>query len=224
VNGEYFCQWIYDLTMQMVEQTLSLAQGLLKREAESVRVLMEALVVVGVAMSFAGSSRPASGSEHHLSHFFEITGIVHDKPYFSHGVDVAYSTVVTAQLREQLLSKPWPQVQYRPDRAAYEAEIARIYGSVARGCIDLQDKVGRYEMDMLPTYREKEAQIRKVLSEMPKASRIQKLLEDVKLDMTEFYHLYGQEKLEDALWYAKELKDRYTVLWMYYDLFGGERK
>ena len=22
--------------------------------------------------------------------------------------------------------------------------------------------------------------------------------------------------------YAKELKDRYTVLWLYYDLFGGQ--
>ena len=27
------------------------------------------------------------------------------------------------------------------------------------------------------------------------------------------------EKLEI---YAKELKDRYTVLWMHYDLFGGQ--
>ena len=53
---------------------------------------MEALVIVGIAMSFAGSSRPASGSEHHLSHFFEITGIVNGEAYFPHGIDVAYST------------------------------------------------------------------------------------------------------------------------------------
>ena len=72
VNDEYFCQEIYDLTVDMVQQTLKLAEGLLKREEESVRVLMEALVIVGVAMSFAGSSRPASGSEHHLSHFLKL--------------------------------------------------------------------------------------------------------------------------------------------------------
>ena len=99
VNGEYLCPYIYDLTMEMVEKTLQLADGLVKREEESVGVLMEALVAVGIAMSFAGSSRPASGSEHHLSHFFEITGIVRGEEYFPHGIDVAYSTFITAGLR-----------------------------------------------------------------------------------------------------------------------------
>ena len=134
VNGEYFCQTIYDLTMDMVQKTLTLGTGILKREEESVKVLMEALVIVGIAMSFAGSSRPASGSEHHLSHFFEITGIVHGEEYFPHGIDVAYSTVVTARLREKLLEQPWPEIQYRPDGEAYRNTLARIYGSVADGC------------------------------------------------------------------------------------------
>lgn len=222
VNGEYFCQEIWDLTAGMVEKTLKLANGLLKRDEESIRVLMEALVTVGIAMSYAGSSRPASGSEHHLSHYFEITGILREEPYFSHGIDVAYSTVVTTKLREMLLSKPWPQVQYRPDRDTYEQEIHRIYGSVAQGCIDLQDKVGRYGKNMLSVYREKEKAIRAVLSEMPKASEIEAMLNAVGLDMADFHKLYSDQKRLDAVWYAKELKDRYTVLWMYYDLFGGE--
>ena len=221
VNGEYFCQQIYDLTMDMVKKTLLLAEGLQNREEESIRVLMEALVIVGVAMSFAGSSRPASGSEHHLSHYFEITGIVRNKPYFSHGIDVAYSTVITAKLRELILSKPWPDVQYRPERSVYEQEIHRIYGSVAQGCIDLQDKTGRYEKDYLPVYKENEAALRSILEEMPKASEIEATLTAVGLDISEFYKLYGKENIADAIAYGKELKDRYSVLWMYYDLFGG---
>ena len=36
------------------------------------------------------------------------------------------------------------------------------------------------------------------------------------------YALYGEEKIHNAILYAKDLKDRYTVLWLYYDLFGGE--
>lgn len=222
VNDEYFCQNIYDLTMDMVHKTLQLADGLLKREEESVKVLMEALVIVGIAMSFAGSSRPASGSEHHLSHFFEITGIVNDEEYFPHGIDVAYSTVVTAELREKLLSNPWPDKQYRLSRENYVAQIDRIYGPVAQGCIALQDKVGLYEKDMLSVYKAKETEIREVLSEMPKAEEIKEMLAAVKLDMNAFYKLYSGSKICDAISYAKELKDRYTVLWMYYDMFGGE--
>ena len=222
VNDEYFCREIYDLTFDMVKKTLALADGLKERKEESVRVLMEALVIVGIAMSFAGSSRPASGSEHHLSHFFEITGLVNGEAYFPHGIDVAYSTVITAALREKLLQQPWPQVQYRPDRAAYVAEMSRIYGPVAEGCIALQDRVGLYEKDMLTVYKAKEAQIRSILAEMPAAGRIREMLEAVGLDMDAFDKMYTPEKVCDAIAYAKELKDRYTVLWLYYDLFGGE--
>ena len=220
VTGESYCQYIYDLTFDMLQKTLQLADGLVRREEESVRVLMEALIIVGIAMAFAGSSRPASGSEHHLSHYFEITGIVRDEPYFCHGIDVAYSTIVTAQLREEILTKAWPAAQYRPTREEYVAEVTRIYGPVAEGCIALQDKVGMYGKDNLSVYLAKEAEIRAILAEMPKASEIAEMLGAVGLNMDEFYKLYTQEKIEDSLWYAKELKDRYTVLWMYYDLFG----
>ena len=37
---------------------------------------MESLVLIGACLTLAGSTRPGSGSEHHLSHYFEITGIV----------------------------------------------------------------------------------------------------------------------------------------------------
>jgi glycerol-1-phosphate dehydrogenase [NAD(P)+] len=223
INGEYFCQYIYDMTMDALLQTLQLAPGLVSRDEKSIQVLMEALVLVGIAMSFAGSSRPASGSEHHLSHFFEIVGIVRDEPYFPHGIDVAYSTVVTAKLREKLLSMPWPDKQYRLEREKYTAQVKQIYGPVAEGCIALQDKVGLYEKDMLSVYKAKETEIRKILAEMPKAEEIQKMLAAVNLNMDAFYKLYSAEKIDNAIFYAKELKDRYTVLWMYYDMFGGER-
>ena len=220
VNGEYFCQYIYDLTFEMIQKTLDLADGLLKREEESIKVLMEALTIVGIAMSFAGSSRPASGSEHHLSHFFEITGIVNKEEYFPHGIDVAYSTVITAGLREQLLKQQWPERQYRPEKEDYLAEMSRIYGPVANGCIALQEKVGLYKKDMLSVYKEKESEIRAILAEMPAANEIETMLNAVELKIDAFYKLYSEKKIADAVAYAKELKDRYTVLWMYYDLFG----
>ena len=220
VNGEYFCREIYDLTFDMVYKTLELAPGLLKRDEESVKVLMEALVVVGIAMSFAGSSRPASGSEHHLSHFFEITGIVHGEEYFPHGIDVAYSTVITAKIREKILNSQYPEKQFRPTRESYVDKIKSIYGSVAEGCIALQDKVGLYGKDMLSVYKAKKDEITEILSEMPTAEEIEKMLAAVELDIGEFYKLYGEEKINNAILYAKELKDRYTVLWMNYDMFG----
>ena len=46
--------------------------------------------------------------------------------------------------------------------------------------------------------------------------------EFLELDLDAFYSLYGEEKINTAIKYAKDLKDRYTVLWLYYDLLGGK--
>ena len=220
VNGEYFCEYIYNTTYKMIENTLNMAEGLLKRNEESIKSLMEALVVVGIMMSFAGSSRPASGSEHHLSHFFEIVGIVNNKPYFPHGIDVAYSTVITARVREKILRLDFPDKIFRISKKEYAEKMSEIYSSVADGCIALQDKVGNYDADRLSVYKEKEQEIKKILSEMPSSSDIKEMLSVAKMDIAEFYDMYGISKINDAISYAKDLKDRYTVLWLYYDLFG----
>lgn len=221
VNGEYFCDYIYNTTYEMIEKTLKTAKGLLNREEESVRAVTEALMIVGIMMSFATNSRPASGSEHHLSHFFEITGIVKNEPYFAHGIDVFYSTYVTAQIREKLVKAAFPSSQYTPSREGYENDIFSVYGSVANGCIALQDKVGSYKKDRVSIYNSREAEVRRVLSEMPSAEEIKAMLSLVELDIDEFYRLYGEEKIKSAIKYAKDLKDRYTVLWMNYDLLGS---
>ena len=57
---------------------------------------------------------------------------------------------------------------------------------------------------------------------MPSAKEILNIISDIELDIDEFYHKYGKEKINDAVYYAKDLKDRFTVLWTYYDIFGKE--
>ena len=220
VNDEYFCDYIYDTTYEMINNTLKNADGLNNRNEESIKALSEALVIVGIMMSFAGSSRPASGSEHHLSHFFEIVGIIDGKPYFTHGIDVAYSTVITAKVRERLLKSDFPESIFRLDREEYENKIKGIYKSAADGCIALQDKVGNYTAQRLDVYKSKEQEIKAVLAQMPSAERIEEILSYVGLDIKEFYEMYGDEKINTAVLYSKELKDRYTVLWLNYDLMG----
>ena len=218
VRKEYFCQYVYDLTFDMLVKTKDLGPKLLARDPEAIRVLMEALVGVGVAMALVGNSRPASGSEHHLSHYFEITGIVDDTPYFMHGTDVVYSSVYTEKLREELLKLDAPKPNTIPAREIWEENIRRVYTSVADGVIALQDKMGWYNEDRFPAYCENWQEIKEILAEAPSSDEMVKYLESIELDIGEFKKLYGDRKIEDALKYAKDLKDRYSVLWMYYDL------
>lgn len=218
VTGEYFCQYVYDLTYEMLTKVKDLGPKLITRDADAIAVLMEALVGVGIAMAYVGNSRPASGSEHHFSHFFEITGILENAPYFMHGIDVGYSAVYTQKLRETLLTMDMPAAHTLPTREAWENEIRRVYGSSADGVIALQDKLGWYGTNRLPIYQEKWNEIKAVLREVPSSETLTEYVKSIGLDMDEYERLYGKKKIQDAILYAKDLKDRYTVLWLYYDL------
>ncbi|MBE5800622.1 MAG: sn-glycerol-1-phosphate dehydrogenase, partial [Clostridiales bacterium] len=218
VLGEYFCPYVYDLTMDMLVKTRDLGAKLLARDPDAIQTLMEAIIGVGVAMAFVGNSRPASGSEHHLSHYFEIVGILRGEDYFMHGTDVVYSSIYTQRIREQLLSMDAPRENTPLTREKWEENIRAIYGKIADSVIALQDKMGWYNVDRIPTYREKWAEIKDVLAEAPSVEDMIGYLSSIGLDIAEFDALYGQEKIDGALKFAKDLKDRYSVLWMYYDL------
>lgn len=220
VNNEYFCQFVYDLTMEMVYRVKDSGKALQNRDPEAIQNLMEALIGVGIAMAYVGNSRPASGSEHHLSHYFEVVGLLRNEPYFMHGTDVVYSTYYTQRIREMLLQLDNVEEHVAESKEEREANLHRIYGSAAMEIIALQDRMGWYEIDRLPTYQAKWNEIKEVLREVPSCEEIKGYIESVGLDLKEFTTLYSEEKIENALKYAKDIKDRYSVLWMYYDLFA----
>lgn len=213
INGEYFCQRVHDLMYATAVRVRDLAEGILARDAEAVDALMEALVVAGITMAYLGNSRSASGSEHHISHFFEITGLQDGTPYFDHGLDVLYASVLTAKMRTQVIkSKP---VCRSIDRAKWEQEIKRVYTGSADGVFALQKEYGMYNRNDLPVIEEKWGEICKLLSEAPDAAEAEQLVEAIGLHYSDLEEMYGKQKLRDAVIYAKDLRDRYTVLWLF---------
>ena len=218
INGEYFCQFVYDTVMQTVKNTENTAKSILERDKRAIQNLMEGLVTVGIMMSFVGNSRPASGSEHHLSHFFEITGILNGTPYYLHGIDVLYAAAVTARLREELLGMTPPFPPYVDDPSARNQHIKRIYQSASDGVIALQEKVGLYEAIDTSVFEEKWEQICDVLRDAPSYDTMLGYVKDIGLCMEDFLSFYGDGVIRDAVRYAKDLKDRYTVLWPCYAL------
>lgn len=219
VNGEAMCDYIYGLTYDTVSAVAGMGMGIISRDEVSIAALMRALVIVGIAMAYMGNSRPASGSEHHLSHSFEVTGLLRNEPYFCHGIDVAYSTYVTAKLRSELLAVCQPEA--KPfDAALWEENIRRVYAvkdncTAADGIIALQNKLGWIYEDKMPVYLEKWEEIRRILEDSPTPEQVLTMLESVGLSIAEFEKMYSEEKRRDAVRYAKDLKDRYTVLWLY---------
>ena len=75
-------------------------------EPEGVEKLMDALLISGYAMVIAGNSRPASGAEHHMSHFLEMDFLRRGRRIPLHGVKVGLGTMVSLYLYKTLCSRP----------------------------------------------------------------------------------------------------------------------
>ena len=217
INDEYFCQKVYDITYEMADMVKGLAEGVVKRDEDAVGALMEALVVVGIAMAYVGNSRPASGSEHHFSHYFEITGILTGKPYLAHGIDVVYSAVLTAKIRELILASAPVRREFNEEE--WKREVERIYLSSADEVVALQKKLGWYWEDNSEKVLPKWDEIKALLAEAPTEAEMLQMVEAVGMNYQEFMDLYGQAKIDDGVLYAKDLKDRYSVLWLYFEFF-----
>jgi hypothetical protein len=60
------------------------------------------------------------------------------------------------------------------------------------------------------------------LNECPTAAEIGEMLTDCGFDLSLFEEMYGVEKIKNGVWFAKDLKDRYSVLWLYFNVFFSE--
>ena len=218
INSERLCPYIYHLTLTSTEEIAPLGEKICSRDEKSVSMLMRALVTVGIAMAFMGNSRPASGSEHHLSHFFEVVGLLREEPYFPHGIDVAYSTYLTARLREALLRNGTAEcVAF--DISSWEEGIRSVYRGkqddyTAEKIIDFQKTLGYIYGNTLPRILEKWQEITGLFQNYPSSDAVLAMLDSIHLPLSDFYKMYGEEKIAEAITYAKYLKDRYTVLWI----------
>ena len=105
------------------------------------------------------------------------------------------------------------------DRNKWESKIREVYANAAEGVIALQDKLGWYENSRAGIYADKWDSIKAILSEAPSSEEMLVYLDSIELDINEYKDTYKAEKLQNAMWFSKDLKDRYTVLWLYFSLF-----
>jgi glycerol-1-phosphate dehydrogenase [NAD(P)+] len=104
-----------------------LAEG----DPAAIAALFEALVYSGCAMTLQGSSLPASGGEHLISHALDMRAEVEGGEHDLHGRQVGVATIFAAALYERILSLEGPEFAADPlpfDRVAWGAigdDVAR---------------------------------------------------------------------------------------------------
>lgn len=142
LNDEYRCDAIMSLVQKAVDRCVSSASALPQRDKKGVEAVMEALLLTGICIGFAGFSRPASGSEHHIAHFMEITELAAGKPVeWLHGNHVGMATGVILLAYRYLSMQDMEAIMKagthrRFDTSEWEQRLHTGFGPLAPGIIE----------------------------------------------------------------------------------------
>lgn len=115
LNGEYYCPEVAGVIEAAVETCAANAQALAQREPQAIQAVTEALILSGLAMGMVGVSRPASGAEHQMAHYWEMDALRRGEEHPLHGNAVGVGTVLAASLYEMAVEY-LPQGFAAPDK------------------------------------------------------------------------------------------------------------
>jgi glycerol-1-phosphate dehydrogenase [NAD(P)+] len=225
VTGEYFCNIVEELVRDSIQLVVDNLSKIKERDKDAIATLMEALVLSGIAMSYIGNSRPASGSEHHLSHFWEMTFLQNNMPCALHGTKVGVGTVVALKLYEgihDLTSKIEALQEPNYDEEVWKENISNVYGTAAISVIALEENVQKNSNEAVLSRRnalkEHIDEINLLISRLPKSEDVIAMLKSIDAPYLPEQINVDIHTLQNSIVYAKELRNRYGVLQLLFDL------
>lgn len=197
ITGEYYCEEVAQLIRTAVKKCVDNAEGLLRREDAAIEAVFEGLVIGGVAMAYAGVSRPASGVEHYFSHVWDMRGLEFGTKVDLHGIQCAMATVKAVKLYEKVMeiTPDWEKANAYVqsfDLEDWNTQLRKFLGSSAETMIQLEKKEGKYRKDT------HEARFRLI------AENWEKILKILQEELPEYEELC---KLVDAVGISRDLED-----------------
>ncbi len=102
IRGGYYCDRPREFFEGAQERLLDVAPRVRHGDPDAVGVVMEALLLSGLSMVVAGSSAPASGGEHLISHYLDMKSALYGTPHDLHGAQVGVATIDCLRLWERV--------------------------------------------------------------------------------------------------------------------------
>ena len=228
ITGEYYCEAVAQLIRDALKKCVDNAAGLLTRDEDAIRAVFEGLVIGGIAMAYAGVSRPASGVEHYFSHVWDMRGLEFGTKVDLHGIQCAMATAKTVRLYEYVSAlQPNEQkaAQYVAefDYEAWKTQLKEFLGSAADTMIALEAKEGKYNknthkarFDLIAENWDRILQI--IREELPTSAQFQEIMDTVGIS-TDLNVLDVDNTCAKQTFRAtKDIRDKYVLSRLAWDL------
>ena len=209
IYGEHYCARVADLVRDALKQISALAPYVSCDDEGAVKAIMEALALTGIAMQCTGTSRPASGAEHVVSHYWECKKI--EKGLFAdyHGKKVGVATLMIAEIYHKVADMK--NIKARKENVDWDA-VAKAYGPNLIGDVmKLNSPTITEEIDPETINKNWDEIVKAIKEEIPTMEKLRELyaqagaytsIEDVKVD---------QKLCDDGLRYHAFMRRRINL-------------
>ncbi len=219
---EPYDEELVELVKTALDRCVSEVKEIGERSQKGVEILIDGLNVSGICMAKAKNSRPASGSEHSLSHYWEMTYSRSDERLALHGARTGVATGVIADLYEKICGLSRAEVAQRLETANYpnlaneEVGLQRVLGEVGREIAESRNSFlgisnadyQQLKQKILSCWDE----IVEIASEVPRKEEIASLLLQANGVGSPQEIGISEDEVEQALHWASYLRPRFTIL------------
>jgi glycerol-1-phosphate dehydrogenase [NAD(P)+] len=228
INGEEYWEDVADMVRASLKKCVDGADGLLARDKTAVEAVFEGLALCGAAMKIAGTSRPASGVEHYLSHVWDMRGEAFHTPVALHGMQCAVGTYIAVGIYEKI-KKITPNRQKAIDYvegfdySSWAEALRAFVGKGAEAMIALEAKEGKYDVEKhakrLDRIIEKWDEILRIIQEeLPSITELTALYDKIGLPRSMREIGLDEDTLPMTFKATKDIRDKYVLSRLCWDL------
>jgi len=222
ILGETYCTQLVHMVSQALRTVSAAAEEVKNHDHHAAAQVMEALVLTGIAMQMNDDSRPASGCEHHLSHYWEIVHGIQGVDTPLHGNKVGVGTVLIQKMQRKMLELPADALYYKPmnaiQRTTWEKEVRRAFGPLGDEAIYEYDISVLQGDDPLGRLRKNWDALKAEMAGLMALSDAEAVLRTGNAPILPSDLGITRDMVRDALLYSKEVRGRYTVLRLAHDI------
>lgn len=228
IVGEYYCDTVAKIVKEALDRCVKSAPGLVSRSPQSVKAVMEGMVISGIAANYAGVSRPASGVEHYFSHVWDMRALEFGTPADLHGIQCGAAVLLSLKAYKYLRN-------ITPDRQKalsyvrsfsfekYCDFLRENMGAGAETMIDGELREHKYDAakheKRLETIINNWDKICRIIDEeLPEYNDVENLLKSIGAPVSPTEFGISKAEIKNAFIITKDIRDKYVVTRLLWDL------
>ena len=209
LTDEVYCEKVAKLTRDAVDKLMSMADRVTQNDEETAGEIFKSLLMTGIGMSFMQNSRPASGSEHIISHLLECVelrdGII---PNY-HGEDIGVSTLLMLKYYNVLADKE--TIKAKKENTDW-ADVYSFYAEMADDVKKLNEpKTVTDEVDP-KVLEDKWQEIREIIHSIPSYDEVYSAMKKAGCKLTVEDIGKSRELVDSCIKYSPYMRYRLTLL------------